>query len=340
MAASTSKKKRLAAALTLTLAAGGLLVLNACRSVPKERVANELLALSKNQPAREAGLKRRAATISLTGDEETVEFTYLHTRPQNPVDGRPAIVLIHGTPSSLFTWTDLVFGTGDFEGLAQDFEVYALDVIGHGVTASSAPPYSFQKCADYVSAFLDELELRDVVLVGQSYGGEFVWRSALDRPARVGRVVLMSSAGYARQPDQFLPEEKKMRSLPFARFGYALNSRERIAPALQLHFDEPLSDDQLDEIFWICENADNWRCMIELAKDEEGYRQDELRDLPQPTLLLWGAEDQAYTLANFGRRFEADIPGATMVVLDDTGHYPQEQNPAAVARELRRWLIR
>ena len=89
------------------------------------------------------------------------------------------------------------------------------------------------------------------------------------------------------------------------------------------------------EVFLVCENADNWRAMIDLARDENGDRSDDLRALSVPTLVLWGADDVAYPLDRFGRRFAADIADARLEILDGIGHYPQEEDPAAVVERIR-----
>ena len=45
-----------------------------------------------------------------------------------------------------------------------------------------------------------------------------------------------------------------------------------------------------------------------------------------PTLLLWGKDDQFSPLAG-GHRFEREIPGSELVVLDDAGHFVWEDEP-------------
>jgi pimeloyl-ACP methyl ester carboxylesterase len=246
----------------------------------------------------------------------------------------PVVVLVHGTPSSLVTWTDVVHGGPGYAGLAETCRVYALDVVGHGTTRTSVSPCSFQACADWVGGFLEMLDLRDVLLVGQSYGGEFAWRCALDNEGRVARLALMSSSGFPRRDDEWLPEEVKMREMWLARYGWLINSRERLRPAVDLHFATPSPDERIEEYFLVSENADNWKSMIDLARDENGLRSPELAQLKQPTLLLWGERDIAYRPERFGRLFADTIPDARYVPVPDAGHYPQEEQPAFVARAL------
>ncbi len=71
--------------------------------------------------------------------------------------------------------------------------------------------------------------------------------------------------------------------------------------------------------------------MRDLCQDENGERAGELAQLDVPTLLVWGANDKAYPVERFARRFEAAIPGAELVVLDGLGHYPPQDAPGRFA---------
>lgn len=330
---------------------GGALVLGAlcsigCRSMDKAKIESALLGLDKNSAVSAAGLETRDAEVRIAGETVRARFSW-HRAGER---GRPVVVLVHGTPGSLFTWTDLVHGgaaapgatdaadVGPAFGLARDFDVYALDVIGHGATRTELPSYAFQSCADWVSAFLDLLDLRDVTLVGHSYGGEFAWRAALDRPERVGRVVLIDSAGIPRRDGEWLPEEVKLREWSIARWGWIVHSRSRLLGALQPHFAEPVPDERLEEYHLASANADNWRCMTDLCRDENGSRAVELASLAAPVLLLWGERDVAYRPERFAREFERRLPRAKLVLVEGAGHYPHEEQPVAVAREIRAFV--
>lgn len=317
------------AALTLLVA-----IVPGCSSMKKDVLGRRLEELSKNRPVREAGVQLLTAPALIEGREIAASWRY-HRAGER---GRPVIVLVHGTPSSLFTWTELVHGGPGFEGLARDFDVIALDVIGHSATVTQLERYSFQACADWVVAFLAALDLRDVTLVGQSYGGEFAWRAALGAPQRVARVVLLNSSGVPRREGEWLPEEVKLREWSVARLGWMLNSRSRLLGALQPHFAEPVPTERLEEYFLVCENSDNWSACVDLARDENGTRVEDLRNLRAPVLLLWGARDIAYPPQRFAVEFQQRLPDSRLVLVETSGHYPHEEAPARVASELRSFI--
>lgn len=318
---------------TLALLSGSVACVS-CSSMSKSRMQLELEQLGKNASLT-GGLERLPFEADLGEGRQAYELVYHHAAARNPkpgYDGVP-VVLVHGTPSTLYSWSELVHGGAGFAGLAQTRDVYAIEVIGHGIAPGDAAPYSFERCARYVSAAIRALGLARVELVGSSYGGEFVWRATLNDPELVESLVLIDSSGYRRADDDWLPEEVEMRENSLAKIGWLINSPDRIETALQPHFDV-IPPDRTQEFFLVCENAGNWAAMVDLARDENGDREDELKDLQARTLVLWGADDFAYSLEDYGRRFAADIPRAELVVMPETGHYPHEQRPAEVVRIL------
>ena len=306
--------------------------------MPKAELAQKLADLEKNAPLGELALESKSARVDLLGQQVEVEYRWIKLPARDGATG-PPLVFVHGTPSTLYNWSEFLFRADPEPTLEGEFDIYLLEVLGHGLSPSKAPPYSFQKCADHVRGFLEALDLSGVTLVGHSYGGEFAWRTALDVPERVAKLVLLDSSGYQRPDGAWLSEEHKLREWPGARFGYLLNSRARLKPALQLHFKEPISDDQLEEMYLCCENADNWRAMTELCRDENGTRESEIARIAQPTLLVWGSKDIAYPVDRVARRFEREIRGSRLTVIEGAGHYPHEEQIGAVRRALREFHL-
>ena len=299
----------------------------------KQSLETKLLELPKNERARNIGLSRKTIEANLHGTPESFELTYLFVPAQNKSPKGPPVVLVHGTPATLFTWVPTIFGSEGQPGLAADRDVYAIEVIGHGLARGDGRPYTFEACALFVEAAIRGLGLDSVYLVGNSYGGEFVWRAALNAPELVASMAIMHASGYARKDGEWLPEEEVMRDNWLAKIGWMINSKKRVRKALEPHF-AGVPEDRDTEIFLVCENAHNWKAMVDLVRDENGERQTELSNLQTPSLVLWGAREIAYPLETYGKRFAQDLPQSTLVVLPDCGHYPQEERPNAVAQAL------
>ena len=72
---------------------------------------------------------------------------------------------------------------------------------------------------------------------------------------------------------------------------------------------------------------------------DQGYTGDvsQLKKITAPTLVLWGGKDKLVP-TEFGPRFARDIPNAKLVVFDELGHVPQEEDPARTVAEVKRFL--
>ena len=103
--------------------------------------------------------------------------------------GGPPVVLVHGFGSSTFSWS------ANIDALAKSHRVYALDLKGFGLTAKPKDGvYHLKEYTRHLIAFLDEMKLETVVLVGHSMGGGVVTRLALLNPERVSALVLIDTA--------------------------------------------------------------------------------------------------------------------------------------------------
>ena len=103
-------------------------------------------------------------------------------------EGPRAVVLTHGLGSDLEFWTPHV------EVLAKHYRVLRWDLRGAGQSARPPGPYSPTLFAQDLAALLDRLEIAEAHVVGHSGGGVVSQRFALDFPARVRSLVLVSTS--------------------------------------------------------------------------------------------------------------------------------------------------
>jgi pimeloyl-ACP methyl ester carboxylesterase len=105
----------------------------------------------------------------------------------------PAIVLLHGFPTSSFMFRDLI------PRLADRHHVIAPDHLGFGY--SDAPSvaefdYSFDALTDLTEGLLDQLGLTRYAIYVQDYGAPIGWRLALRRPEAISAIVTQNGNGY------------------------------------------------------------------------------------------------------------------------------------------------
>lgn len=106
--------------------------------------------------------------------------------------GKP-VVLIHGSGPGVSAWAN--WRTA-LPALASQMRVIAPDIVGFGYTARPQGfDYSIGPWLSHLTAFLDELKLDRVSLVGNSFGGALAMHLAKSAPDRIDRLVLMGSVG-------------------------------------------------------------------------------------------------------------------------------------------------
>ncbi|MER5429951.1 alpha/beta hydrolase [Streptomyces sp. NPDC002588] len=107
----------------------------------------------------------------------------------------PAILFVHGSGGHHAAWWQQV------AALREEFTVVTLDLRGFGKSDSSMPEFDGQDFPGDVVAVLDQEDLTDVMLVGQSIGSVAALRAGLLRPERVSSVVLGHSLGGISHPE-------------------------------------------------------------------------------------------------------------------------------------------
>src|SRR3989442_6788670 len=102
----------------------------------------------------------------------------------------PALVLLHTLRTQLDMFQRVI------PELAQRFRVYALDYPGHGYSDIPKAEYSSELFVTAAAQFLDQLDIRDAVIVGESIGGTIALVLAARHNARVRAVVAINPYDY------------------------------------------------------------------------------------------------------------------------------------------------
>jgi pimeloyl-ACP methyl ester carboxylesterase len=217
--------------------------------------------------------------------------------------GEP-LVLIHGLGGSRAWWGRNVGVLGQY------FTVYNLDLPGFGAMRRHPTPFSVLDAVAWLQAFLDELRLERVSLVGHSMGGLISAIFAGERPGRLERLVLAAPA-------------------------IELPSR-RVAGYLRPLLRETL---QVERSFWRILVWDGLRAgfptTLRAARDLLGYvLQDELSRIASPSLLIWGERDPLIP-PEIGSSLQQKIRDSQLCVLKGAGHvlmydHPEQFNKAVV----------
>lgn len=257
-----------------------------------------------------------------------VDGVSVHYREQGQ---GPAIVLIHGYGASLESWA------GVAPILAAQHRVIAVDLKGFGWTPRPEGDYSPAAQAHLVWGVLDKLGVKDVAIVGHSWGTSVALSMAVAQPARVRQVALYSAYVYDEQVPSFFR---------WAQLGgvgellFTLFYRERIEDRAPLAYRDEryVTQPRVDRVEEDLAKPGTVAAALAVARGHhfaELHRQ--LATFERPVLLMWGADDQV-TPVSFGYRLAGELRNAELKVYPRCGHIPMVEARIPSTRDLVRFL--
>lgn len=113
----------------------------------------------------------------------------IHYVDEGPADG-PIILCMHGEPSWSYLYRKMIPVL-----VEAGLRVLAPDLIGFGRSDKPAKPedYTFQKHVDWMTQWVEQLDLRDATFVGQDWGGLIGLRMVAEMPERFARVTISNT---------------------------------------------------------------------------------------------------------------------------------------------------
>lgn len=247
----------------------------------------------------------------------------------------PPLLLIHGFGGDgVSTWLR------QLEPFAQEHTLIVPDLLWFG-DSESAGPRTLTHQAQAILAVLDQEGVESVDVMGVSYGGFVTMKLAqLDRP-RIRRMIIVDSPGGVFS-DQDITDMARRFGGETAADVFVPTGAEDAKTLMQLCFYEPpwmpewVYDDIYAQVF-----DKNHAQLTELLTDLPAQRDDffdyDWSRAPE-RLLIWGQYDKVFPLSE-GEELAA-VSGAELVVIPDTAHGPNFEEPERFNEIVLGWLGR
>ena len=221
--------------------------------------------------------------------------------------GEP-VLLLHGLGSRSEDWQLQV------PALAERYRVVTADMRGHGRTSKPSGPYSVPMMAADVLGLLDALGIETAHVVGLSMGGMIAFQMAVDRPERVRSLVIVNS-GPELVARTFNERLRVWQRLALARLSSPARTAQFLGPRL---FPKPEQAELRAQFIaqWAQNDPRAYRAAMRALVGWSVL--DRVGALRCPTLIISG--DRDYTPPSYKEHYTALIPGARLVVLEDSGH--------------------
>lgn len=254
--------------------------------------------------------------------QEDIATTYVNQGS----NGTP-ILLIHGFDSSLLEFRRLL------PLLAKKQSTWALDLLGFGFTQRNlAIPLNTENIKIHLYHFWKTIIKQPVILAGASMGGAVAIDFTLAHPEAVEKLVLIDSAGLAKQPAigkfMFPP-------LDYLATEFLRNPKIRQSISQAAYFDQNFASLDALSCAALHLKCPDWNKSLIAFTKSGGYGSfaNNLAQIKQETLIIWGKQDKILGTKD-AAKFARGIPDSKLVWIDNCGHVPHLEKPQATAQEI------
>ena len=264
-------------------------------------------------------------------DQDGLRMHYLDEGEGDPV------LLLHGEPTWSYLYRKMI------PPLAAGARCIAPDYFGFG--RSDKPTerawYSYDRHVESITRLVHELDLRNITVVVQDWGGPVGFRFAVENPDRVAKIVVMNTGIGARAPGE--------EWLRFQSFMRRVGTEIVAGQLIRLSLVQPTSDEIIaayDAPFPVPESRIGVVQFPELVATSSDHPsapamlavRDGLRELDRPALVLFSDSDPIFSrraaelMAELLPNAELDPP------VEGAGHFLQEDRGEVLGQRIAAWL--
>jgi haloalkane dehalogenase len=254
-------------------------------------------------------------------------------------EGQP-VVMIHGNPTWSFLYRHLI------KRLRPEYRCIAMDHIGFGLSDKPKDwSYFPEDHAINLTQLIEDLELKNVTLAVQDWGGPIGLSYAIAHPKNVARLIIMNSWAWPVNRDPYYIAFSGFMGGPMGRmlirrFNFfarsimrqAFGDKSKLSAAAHQHYLKalPTPEDRQGCIVFPKRIIDSTPWL-----DRIWNHISVLRD--KPALIVWGMKDIAFREKELNR-WERAFPHARTVRLESVGHFVQEEAPDQLAEAVAAFL--
>ncbi|MDJ0660856.1 MAG: alpha/beta fold hydrolase [Crocosphaera sp.] len=255
----------------------------------------------------------------------------------------PPLLLIHGFGASTDHWQK------NIAQLQEEFDVWAIDLLGFGRSAKPELQYSGNLWRDQLQAFITEIIGQPVILAGNSLGGYASLCVASQCPETSKGLILINSAG-PFSDSQTPKKPKKIQTIirsvllqpwsSYLLFQYMRRPRNIRKTLNKVYYNQEAVTEQLvKDIYRPSCDVGAAQVFASVFKTPQGETVDHLlQQLSHPLLMLWGEKDPWMNAKQRGEKYRQYYPNLTEYYLE-AGHCPHDEIPEQVNDLIKDWML-
>ena len=247
----------------------------------------------------------------------------------------PALLLVHGIPSSSYLWRDII------DPLSGTFDVLAPDLLGYGDSDKRLDAdLSIAAQARYMVAFMESVGVHQAAVVGHDIGGGVAQLMAVDEPQRVARLILIDSVVDNNWP---IPDIARLKEPVWDQIMVNLDLRDGLRKGLEAGTvtEGRVTDELVDEWTRPFQDLGGRRAYLRAARALNNRdltsRSRHIQEIETPSLIVWGANDK-YLEPRWADILKHKLRDTTVEIIDPGGHFLPIDRPDAVVEAITRFL--
>ncbi|MCM3739281.1 alpha/beta hydrolase [Oceanobacillus luteolus] len=265
--------------------------------------------------------------------KEIIRLSNMNIYCEHLLQDKPPIIFIHGFVSSVSTFRRVI------PKLSDSHSIIAIDLPGFGKSEKSTTfTYTYENYGRLITACMDYFNLDKASIVGHSMGGQVALHSTILVPERIDKLVLIASSGYL---DKARAWQRYASYLPFsAQVAKRFVHKKTVQQYLEnvLYDTTFVSRDLIEAYSQPLQEKNFYKTLIRLLRFREGdLSSEQLKEIHQPVLLIWGLEDRVVPV-QIGVRLSEDLPNSHLFTYEKAGHLITEEKSQEVSRNILSFL--
>ena len=248
------------------------------------------------------------------------------------------ILLLHGNPTWSFLYRKMILDLKD------DFRVIAPDYAGFGLSyAPEGFGYKADEQAALINEFVQKLNLTEITVMVQDWGGPIGFNLAIKQPQRVKALIIGNTWAW--------PLERTGHKLFSTVFGGYIGQSMAytydgiVSFFMSVGVEKELSNEVLEMYhapFADRQNRKQTHIFPAELWDAQTFLSAVYKGLPsisdKPVLIVWGMEDFAFQVPE-RERFESIFKNHKTLLLENSGHFIQEDAPHKITDAIKNWYL-
>jgi haloalkane dehalogenase len=246
----------------------------------------------------------------------------------------PTVLCFHGEPSWSYLYRHMLDRL-----VAAGQRVVCPDLVGFGRSDKPTDPgwYSYDRHVDVVTRHLEQVELSDVTVVVQDWGGPIGLRWAVEHADQVGRLVILNTGLFSgRVSKGFMAWREFAERTPDLPVGNIIQTATttELAPEIVAAYDAPFPTPESKA------GAQSFPLLVPLTPEDAGAAemravQDALGRWDKPALVAFSDSDPVFPFPQAGEQFVALLPGVDeQVRIEGAAHFLQEDRGPQIAEAI------